>query len=145
IVAFPESVHGACTRSGWRVCFAIARAAWRLVSLVVGAPNEIPVWLGNADFICDQPHPCSWHGAWTTRSSIVVDSADRDRDLRRLEFANSAGREHGERVAADERCRLGAGDLGFGLRTGCALSDIDGNGSCDESPGGFRTGSSRRM
>ena len=55
-----------------------------------------------------------------------------------LEFANSAGRQHGERVAAHERCRLGAGDLGFGLRAACALSDSDGHGSCDESPRGFR-------
>ena len=50
----------------------------------------------------------------------------------------SAGRQHGERVAAHERCCLGAGDLGFGLRAACALSDSDGHGSCDESPRGFR-------
>ena len=55
-----------------------------------------------------------------------------------LEFANSAGRQHGERVAADERCRLGAGDLGFGLRAACPLSDSDGHGLCVESPRGFR-------
>ena len=55
-----------------------------------------------------------------------------------LEFANSAGRQHGERVAAHERCCLGAGDLGFGLRAACAVSDSDGHGPCDESPRGFR-------
>jgi hypothetical protein len=33
---------------------------------VVVAADEIPVSLGNADSICDQPHPSSWHGAWQT-------------------------------------------------------------------------------
>ncbi len=61
-----------------------------------------------------------------------------DRDLRRVEFANSASRQYGERVVAHERCRLGGGDLGFGLRAACALSDSDGHGPCDESPRGFR-------
>ena len=106
--------------------------------MVVVAPNEVPVSRGNAAFVCDQPDPRSRYGAWQAGSSIVADSAGRDRDLRRLEFANSAGRQLGERVAADERCRLGAGDLGFGLRAACALSDRDGHGPCDESPRGFR-------
>jgi hypothetical protein len=43
------------------ICFAIACAAWRLVSLVVVAANEIPVSLGDAHFICDQPHSRSRH------------------------------------------------------------------------------------
>ena len=138
IVAVAESVHDPFTRSGRRVCFAIARAAWRLVSLVVVAANEIPVSLGNADFICDQPHPRSRHRAWQARSSIVIDPAGRDRDLRRVEFANSATRKYCERVVGDERCRLGVGDLGIDVRAACALSDADGHGSCDESPRGFR-------
>ena len=58
----PFTAHA--TRSGRRVRFAIAWVAWRLVSLVVVAANEIPVSLGNADFICDQPHPRSRNGAW---------------------------------------------------------------------------------
>ena len=45
---------------------------------------------------------------------------------------------HGGRVVAHERCRLGCGDLGFGLRAACALSDADGHGPSDESPRGFR-------
>ena len=49
------------------------------------------------------------------------------------------------RVAAHERCRVGAGDLGFGLRAACAVSDSDGHGLCVESPRGFRAGSSRGM
>ena len=99
--------------------------------------REIPISLGNADFIFNQPHPRSWHGAWQTRPSIVADFDGRDRDLRRVEFANSAGRQYGGRVAAHERCRLGAGDLGFGLRAACALSDSDGHGLYVESPRGF--------
>ena len=46
--------------------------------------------------------------------------------------------EHCGRVAAHECCCLGAGDLGFGLRAACPLSDSDGHGSCVESPRGFR-------
>ena len=53
--------------------------------------------------------------------------------------------QHRERVAAHERCRLGGGDLGFGLRAACALSDSDRHGLYVESPRGFRAGSSRRM
>jgi hypothetical protein len=105
---------------------------------VVVAANEISVSLGNADFVCDQPHPRSRHGAWQARSSIVADPAGDDRDLRRVEFANSASRQYGGRVVAHERCRLGCGDLGFGVRAACALSDADGHGPADESPRGFR-------
>jgi hypothetical protein len=65
--------------------FRIARAVWRLVSLVVVAANEISVSLGNADFVCDQPYPRSRHGAWQARSSIVADPAGDGRDLRRVE------------------------------------------------------------
>ncbi len=49
---------------------------------MVVASNEVPVSLGDADLVCDQPHPRSRDGAWQARSSIVVDAARDDRDLR---------------------------------------------------------------
>ena len=49
------------------------------------------------------------------------------------------------RVGGHERCVLGAGDLGFGLRTGSAVSHADGRRHSDQSQRGFRARSSRRM
>ena len=40
---------------------------------------------------------------------------------------------------------MGAGDLGFGLRAACVVSDRDSHGPCFESPRGFRARSSRGM
>ena len=52
---------------------------------------------------------------------------------------NSADRQHRRaRWWLTSARRVGAGDLGFGLRAACAVSDSDGNGPCDESPRGFR-------
>ena len=57
----------------------------------------------------------------------------RTAEQRTLQAANMAAR-----MVAHERCRLGGGDLGFGLRAACALSDADGHGPSDESPRDFR-------
>jgi len=50
--------------------------------LVVGTKNEIPVSLGDARSLCDQPHSRSRDGTWQARSSILVDAARHSRDVR---------------------------------------------------------------
>ncbi len=93
-VASAKAVHGARARFGRGICFAVACAAWRLVSLVVVTRNAIPLSLGNADSVCDQSHSRSRDGAWQARSSILIHPARDDRDLRGVAFAEPASSRH---------------------------------------------------
>ena len=64
IVVGVKSLHHTSHRSGRCICFAPARAVWRLVSVVVVAANAIPVSLDTADFVCYEPQLGSRHVAW---------------------------------------------------------------------------------
>src|SRR5207302_922678 len=89
-VAFAEAILGTRTRVGGGIHFAAACAVWRLVSLVVVTPNEVPLSLGDADPVRDQSHSRSRDGTWQARSSIVVDTARDNRGLRGLELADKS-------------------------------------------------------
>ena len=55
LVELAETIHGACARSGRHTDLAVARAARRLVSLVVVTANEISLSLGDADSYAISP------------------------------------------------------------------------------------------
>src|SRR4029453_19032747 len=59
-----ETLYDTRIRSGRGAYFATARSTGRLVSVVVVTANEIPLRLGNSDFICNQSDPCSRNRAW---------------------------------------------------------------------------------
>ena len=130
IIVVLKSVHDACHRFGRRIYFAIARVARRLVSWWWSRRMKFRYrWVM---LILYAISPILVHGTEFGRpdhqSLLIVLVAIAICAV--LEFANSQGREHGEGVVADERCCLGAGDLGFSLRAACPLSDSGGHGSC---------------
>ena len=109
-----------------------------MVSLVVVAANEVPVSVGNADSLRDQPDPGSRHGAWQTRSSIIANTAGKRSGVRRVDVAaDAAKRRCRKSMVAHERCVVGPGHLGFGLRAARAVPDSDSHRHCDQSSRAF--------
>src|SRR5206468_13043844 len=92
--ASAKAIDGAHAGFRGSIHLAVASVAWRLVSLVVVTPNEIPVSLGHVGLVRHQSHSGSRDGAWQARSSILINAARHDRDLRRVELADK-GRPRG--------------------------------------------------
>src|SRR5207248_1009279 len=92
VLDFPEAIQRTCDRSGRRIYFAVARAARRLVSVVVVKANEVSIPLDHPDRVRDQSYSRSWNGARQARSSILADAACDNRDLRRMEHAGRTRR-----------------------------------------------------
>src|SRR5581483_11216655 len=84
-----EAIQCTCDRSGRRLYFAVARADWSLVYLVVVRKLSVP--LGNAGAVRDQSHSRSWNRARPAGSSIAGDLTRDDCDLCRMEPASRRG------------------------------------------------------
>ena len=90
-----SSVHRPFARSGWGDHFAAAGVTRRLVPVVVGAPDAIPISRGDAFALRHQPDPRSRKRAGPARSSIASDFVGDDRALRGVGLANELRRANG--------------------------------------------------
>ena len=108
------TTHGSHNRCGRRAYFTVARAAGRLVSLVL--VREVPLSLGPSDPLRDQSYSRSWNRARQARPSIAANLSRDDRNLCGMEPASTSS-------------------------YGCRCRTVASGASSVESPGDWRSGS----